>query len=60
MWDYKLKYPDYNDATSRHSDEYSKIVIEAMGGNGSTVKEKEDRIIKNISKVVGIDSTSIV
>jgi len=52
--DYKLKYPDYNDATSRHSDEYSKIVIEAMGGNGSTSKEKEERIIKNISKVTAI------
>jgi hypothetical protein len=54
MRDYKQKYPDYNDATSRHSDEYSKIVIEAMGGNGSTTKEKEERIIKNISKATGI------
>ncbi len=51
---FKEKYPDYNDADSIHSDQYSKIVIEAMGGNEGNPKEKEDKIIRNISRATKI------
>ena len=47
---FKEKYPDYNDSDSIHSDQYSKIVIEAM----SCDTEKDEKIIRNISKVTGI------
>jgi hypothetical protein len=47
---YRLKYPDYNDSDSIHSDEHSKIVIESMACD----KEKDDKIIRNISNVTTI------
>jgi hypothetical protein len=50
MSSYKEKYPDYNDPDSRRSDQYSKTVIEALGGDGENYKEKENKIIKNISR----------
>jgi hypothetical protein len=53
MKTYKEKYPDYNDPDSKRSDQYSKTVIEAMGGMGDD-KEKEEKIIKNISKATTI------
>jgi hypothetical protein len=52
---FKEKYPGYNNSESKYSDQYSKIVIEAMGGAGNNDKEKEDKIIKNISKVITLD-----
>lgn len=51
---YKEKYPDYNDSDSIYSDQYSKIVIEAMGGIGNDDKEKAEKIIRNISKATTI------
>jgi hypothetical protein len=49
---FKEKYPDYNDSNSIYSDQYSKIVIESFeDGN----KEKQDKIIKKITKQVLID-----
>ena len=50
MSSYKEKYPDYNDPDSKRSDQYSKTVIEALGGDGENYKEKENKIIKNISR----------
>jgi len=50
MSSYKEKYPDYNDPESKRSDHYSKTVIEALGGDGDNYKEKENKIIKNISR----------
>ena len=47
---YKEKYPDYNDPDSRRSDQYSKIMIEAM----DCKDESREKIIKNISKVTTI------
>jgi hypothetical protein len=47
---YKETYPDYNDSESRRSDQYSKIMIEAM----DCKKESIDKIIKNISKATTI------
>jgi hypothetical protein len=56
---FKEKYPGYNTSESPHSDQYSKIVIEAMGGIGNDDKSKEDKIIRNISKVTTIDKENL-
>ena len=48
---FKEKFPDYNDAKSKYSDQYSKIVIESM----VTDLEKDDKIIKNICKATSIN-----
>ena len=40
---------------SRFSDQYNKLIIEAMGGKGDNDLEKEDKIIKNIAKEVTIE-----
>ncbi len=52
---FRDKYPDYKVSTSRTSDKYDKIVLEAMGGGGDNDKEKTEKIIQNISKCVVID-----
>ena len=57
--EYKQKYPGCNFSESKYSDQYSKIVIEAMGGAGDNDKEKEDKIIRNISKVITIDKEEL-
>jgi hypothetical protein len=46
MKTYKETYPDYNDPESRRSDQYSKIMVEAM----DCKEESRDKIIKNISR----------
>jgi hypothetical protein len=50
MSSYKEKYPDYDDPESKRSDQYSKFVIEALGGEGDNKIEKENRIIKHLSR----------
>jgi hypothetical protein len=52
---FREKYPDYNNSSSKISDKYDKIVLEAMGGAGNNNLEKENKIIHNISKCVMID-----
>jgi hypothetical protein len=52
--EYREKYPGCQYADSKYSDKYNKMVVEAMCGNGNE-DEKEDKIIKNISKNVVID-----
>ena len=47
---FREKFPDYNNSSSKTSDKYEKIVIEAMVCD----IEKDEKIIKNISKVTGI------
>jgi hypothetical protein len=54
---FKQKYPDYNDSESKRSDQYSKIVIETMGGAGNNESEKEEKILKRITKEVVIDKS---
>lgn len=56
---YKEEHPGCNLSESQYADQYSKIVIEAMGGAGNNDKEKQDKIISNISKEVVIDKYSI-
>jgi len=52
---YKEVHPGCNFSESKYSDQYSKLVIEAMGGAGNNDSEKEDKIIQKIAKEVVID-----
>jgi len=55
--EFKHKYPDCVHSDSKRSDQYNKLIIEAMGGHGDNDLEKEDKIIKKIAKEVIIDKT---
>jgi hypothetical protein len=48
---FREKYPEYSNSSSRMSDKYDKMVIEVMSTDG----DKKDKIIKNIAKKVTID-----
>jgi hypothetical protein len=52
---YKEKHPDCNKSEFKYSEQYNKIIIEAMGGLGNNDIEKENKIIRNISNVTTID-----
>ena len=52
---FKEAHPDCNRASSKYSDQYNKIIVEACGGSGDNDLEKEDKIIRNIAKLVTID-----
>jgi hypothetical protein len=54
---FKEKYPDCGKSDSKFSDQYNKLIVEAMGGPGDNDYEKEDKIIKKIAKEVTIDKT---
>jgi len=51
---FKEKYPNYNKASSKQSDVYNNIIIESMGGKGDNDFEKEEKIIKKVSKEITI------
>ena len=61
---YKELHPGCNFSESKFADQYSKLVIEAVGGAGNNDTEKENKIIRNISKKVTIkkltDDLSII
>ena len=52
---FKEVHPDCSKSESKYSDQYNKIVVESFGGSGNNDTEKEDKIIKNIAKGVGIE-----
>jgi hypothetical protein len=52
---FKEAHPDCTKSTSRYSDQYSKIIMEAMGGKGDNDFEKEEKIIKRVSKEVMVE-----
>jgi hypothetical protein len=52
---FKEKYPDCGKSHSTKSDQYNKLIVEAMGGLGDNDDEKENKIIKKIAKEVIID-----
>jgi hypothetical protein len=52
---YKEIHPDCVKSSSPFSDQYNKMIIESMGGTGNNDLEKEDKIIKKITKEVVID-----
>jgi len=54
---FKDKYPDCINSHSRKSDQFNKIYIEAYGGSGNEDVDNENKIIKNIAKVVAIDKS---
>jgi hypothetical protein len=53
MKTYKETYPDYNNSDSKRSDQYSKIMIEAM----DCKDESREKIIRNVSKATSIVKT---
>jgi len=55
--EFKEKHPDCGKSDSLFSDQYNKLIIEAMGGSGDNDLEKEDKIIRKIAKEVTIDKT---
>ena len=52
---FREAHPDCIKSTSKYSDQYSKIIIESMGGSGDNDIEKEDKIIRQITNVTTID-----
>jgi hypothetical protein len=52
---FKEAHPDCLKSSSNFSDQYNKIIIESCGGPGDNDLEKEDKIIRNISKTVIVD-----
>jgi hypothetical protein len=52
---YREKYPGCQSASSRFSNKYNKMMVEVMGGAGNNDIEKENKIIRNISKIVVVD-----
>jgi len=52
---FKEKYPYYNKASSKQSDVYNNIIIESMGGKGDNDYEKEEKIIKKVSKEIVVE-----
>jgi hypothetical protein len=48
-------HPEWKKITSKVSDQFNKLVIEAMGGKGENEFEKEEKIIKKVAKEVLID-----
>ena len=52
---FKEKHPDYNEYHSKYSTQYHKLIIESFGGSGDNDVEKEDKIIRNISKSIVVE-----
>ena len=52
---FKEEHPDCGYSASKYSDQYNKIIVESMGGSGDNDLEKEEKIIRNITKQVVID-----
>ena len=57
---FKEKYPDCIKSESRHSDTYSKLIIEAMGG-GSKCNDLDNdkKIIRKIAREMTIDKNTL-
>jgi hypothetical protein len=55
---FKEKYPDCVYSDSKKSDQYNKLIIEAMGGSGNEDFDNENKIIKKIAKEVIIDKNT--
>jgi hypothetical protein len=52
--EFKQKHPDCGKSESAFSDQYNKLIIEAMGGSGNEDFDNENKIIKKIAKEVTI------
>ena len=56
---FKEAHPDCTKSASRYSDQYNKIIMEAMGGRGDNDFEKEEKIIKRVSKEVIVEKDPV-
>jgi CRISPR type III-B/RAMP module RAMP protein Cmr1 len=52
---FKEVHPDCNKSSSPYSDQYNKLIIEAMGGSGNEDIDNENKIIRKIAKEVTIN-----
>ena len=52
---FKEAHPDCIKSASLYSDQYNQIIMESMGGKGDNDFEKEEKIIKNVSKEVLVE-----
>ena len=52
---FKEAHPDCGTYHSKFSDQYNKIIVESMGGSGNNDDEKEDKIIRNITRATTIE-----
>ena len=57
--EYKEKYPECSLSNSKKSDQYNKIIIEAMGGSGNNYDEKHEQIINNVIKEITINKNNL-
>jgi hypothetical protein len=57
---FKERYPDYKKSSSNMSDQYNKILIESMGGPGENDYDKEEKIIKMVSKEIIVEKHSVI
>jgi hypothetical protein len=53
--EFKELNPDWKKSTSKVSNQFDKIIIESMGGAGDNDFEKEEKIIKKVTKAVFVD-----
>jgi len=56
---FKEAHPDCIKSTSLYSDQYNQLIMEAMGGRGDNDFEKEEKIIKKVSKEVMVERESL-
>jgi hypothetical protein len=52
---FKEAHPDCGTYHSKYSDQYNKIIIESVGGSGDNDAEKEEKIIRNITRATTIE-----
>ena len=57
--EFKEKHPDCGKSSSAYSDQYNKLIVEAMGGSGNEDIDNENKIIKKIAKEVVIDKNNV-
>lgn len=53
--EFKEKYPDCTHSDSKYSDQYNKLVIEAMGGINCDNDNNENKIIKRVTKEIVVN-----
>ena len=56
---FKEAHPDCIKSSSLYSDQYNQIIMEAMGGKGDNDFEKEEKIIKKVSKEVMVEKEAL-
>ena len=57
---FKEKYPDCVLLDSQYCEQYNRLIIEALGGNGDDDIAKEQKIMKNITKNITLDKQKII